>query len=140
MKLIATAKIEIECSRERVFDYLVAGSTYPRILLAKWPVPGIALAELPECDELTTGMRRLVTLTDGTVIDEEILEFEAPRVHRYGWSQGSGGSPSAQPPGTRCGSLGITQGRSSTTATNCEVAAQTDRHPGISLQSQVNFL
>jgi len=88
MKLIATAEIEIQRSREIVFNTLVACTTYPRILHAKWPVPGIALAELPEGDELAAGVRRLVTLTDGTVIDEEILEFERPRVHRYAWSKG----------------------------------------------------
>jgi hypothetical protein len=88
MQLFATAEIEIQRSREIVFDTLVAGSTYPRILLAKWPVPGIALAELRDSDELAAGVRRLVTLTDGTVIDEEILEFERPRVHRYAWSKG----------------------------------------------------
>ena len=44
MKFTATAQINIQRSRENVFDYLVDGSTYPRILLAKWSVQSLSIS------------------------------------------------------------------------------------------------
>ena len=88
MTLTATAERLIEAPREQVFDDLVANETYPRILHPAWPIPGIRSAEFREGDSPVPGAWRTITLTDGSAINEQILELERPRIHRYAWSEG----------------------------------------------------
>ena len=88
MRLIAKAQCDIECARERGFDYLVNCKTYPKILRSHWPVPGILAAEMKEGATLASGARRRVLLQDGVIIEEEIVELERPFTHRYSWERG----------------------------------------------------
>ena len=42
-----------------------------------------------EGQTLSTGARRRIHMTDGTVLEEVILAYDPPNRHRYGWAGGA---------------------------------------------------
>jgi len=51
-------------------------------------VRGISKVEMHERQTLATGSKRRVIMTDGSVLEEEILAFDPPGMYRYGWTGG----------------------------------------------------
>jgi uncharacterized protein YndB with AHSA1/START domain len=80
MQLHTRAQVTISRPREEVFDFAVAHENLSRVLVKLGPIPGVVRIEP------AGGARRLVSLSDGAVVEEEVLELERPRVHRYSLS------------------------------------------------------
>ena len=85
MRLHARAEIHVPRPPATVFDFAVACETFPRVLHPLGPIPGIAKAEMIDAPAPRTGARRRITMTDKSVIDEELVAFERPVRHRYRW-------------------------------------------------------
>jgi hypothetical protein len=87
MQLSARAEIEIARPCEATFDFAAANESFPRVLLPFGPLPGITGVEwLDGALEPKPGARRLIHLSDGTTIGEELLTYDRPTRHRYRWS------------------------------------------------------
>ncbi|HTE55923.1 MAG TPA: SRPBCC family protein [Kofleriaceae bacterium] len=88
MRLRTRAAVTIRRPRAEVYDFAVANQTLARTLQKYGPIPGIERAEMTSSGGLTAGAERRVSMSDGSVIEEEILEADRPRVHRYRWVRG----------------------------------------------------
>lgn len=86
MIVSTSASIVIPRPREEVFAFSCENDTFERHLRPLGPVAGLQRAEFFEGDSLEKGGRRRITLTDGSVLEEVILDYEPPRRHRYRWS------------------------------------------------------
>ena len=86
MTITVRAEVHIARPVDVVFG-LAAGRTanLARFFSGHKPlIPGIRSASLVGCDDPPcAGTLRDVTLSDGTSIQERVLAFEAPRLHRY---------------------------------------------------------
>lgn len=89
MKLTTQASVQVPGPPEQAFDMTTRLDGFSRFLAPFGPIPGVRGARIEGGGALSTGARRLVSMSDGTVMDEEILELERPRVHRYRWSKGT---------------------------------------------------
>lgn len=85
MSLQVRATREIDAPPERVFDVAVACETLPSLLQKLGPIPAITAMHLVDGARLATGVQRLVQMSDGTMLREEVLELDRPRRHRYRW-------------------------------------------------------
>ncbi len=85
MQVQSRAEIIIPGAPEQTFDPATAAGMLPRILLASGILPGVQSAELEGGGPLRTGSRRRITMSDGSIVVEEILAHDAPRAHRYRW-------------------------------------------------------
>ena len=83
MKLSTRARVHLPRSPEQVID--VAVRELHALLQKYGPIPGVDHIELLEGTTPVTGSRRRVTMTDGSVIKEEVLELTRPRRHNYRW-------------------------------------------------------
>jgi hypothetical protein len=83
MNLSTRASIDVPKPVEEVFS--VACEGMPRFLHAVGPIPGIVGAEIEGGGVLESGADRKVHMSDGSVIEERVLDYERPRVHRYVW-------------------------------------------------------
>lgn len=88
MNVSTSASIVVPKSREEVFDFCCSNETFERHLEARMPVAGVQRAEFFDGHSLKAGDHRRITLTDGSVLDEEILDYTPPALHRYRWSKG----------------------------------------------------
>ena len=88
MELRTRAAVTVPRPREVVYDFATTNEGLARVLKKLGPIPGIASAEFVGGGGLVAGAQRNVSMTDGSVIEEEILEAERPRVHRYRWLRG----------------------------------------------------
>jgi uncharacterized protein YndB with AHSA1/START domain len=88
MELRTRAQITISRPCEQVFDFAVANESLARVLEKLGPIPGVARIEYVGDGRLVPGAVRRVSMTDGSVLEEEVLEVERPRVHRYRWGRG----------------------------------------------------
>ena len=78
--------IEVGATPERVFDFLSAPDVFVRVLRPLGPIPGGASSELLDgATTLAPGVRRRVGLTDGTSLEEQVLDHDRPRRQRYRW-------------------------------------------------------
>ena len=73
----------IDAPPEVVFDLGTPAEMLPRLFRGYGPIPGIAKAEIVGGGELKAGAIRRITNTDGSVIDEEIIELRRPEKHVY---------------------------------------------------------
>lgn len=78
--------IDVAATPERVFDFLSAPDAFVRVLQKLGPIPGISSVELLDgAPALAAGVRRRVHMSDGTTLDEHVLDHERPRRQRYRW-------------------------------------------------------
>lgn len=85
MKLSTRAAIDVPRPVEEVFDLAVSCAGLERLLRPVGPIPGVARAELADGKKLASGVRRFVTMTDGSVMEEAVTAFERPKQHAYRW-------------------------------------------------------
>jgi hypothetical protein len=88
MNISTSASIVIPRSREAVFAHATANTTAERTLRPRGPVAGIAKVEMFEGQALAAGSWRRITMTDGAVLEEVILDYDPPVKHRYRWTGG----------------------------------------------------
>ncbi|HSW12317.1 MAG TPA: SRPBCC family protein [Solimonas sp.] len=85
MKLTARASVEIPSPPEQVFDFATSCEGFPRFIWAYGPIPGIIRAEMRGGQPPQAGAERSIHMTDGNVIEEELLAYDRPSRHRYRW-------------------------------------------------------
>lgn len=85
MKLTARAWVEIPRDAGRVFDFTTSCEGFPRFIWAFGPIPGITRAEMVGGQPPKAGAERRIHMTDGDVIEEELLAYDRPSRHRYRW-------------------------------------------------------
>ena len=88
MNISTSASIVIPKPREDVFDFACANDTFERTLRPRGPIAGIDKAEMLEGHALAEGSRRRISMTDGSVLEEVILDYVPPSRHRYRWTSG----------------------------------------------------
>ena len=86
--ITTSASVTIPRPREEVFAFAADSENTPRTIRARGPFAGIRKIEMHEGHELATGSKRRIFMTDGSVLDETILEYDPPLRHRYGWTGG----------------------------------------------------
>jgi hypothetical protein len=85
MRLDARARIELVVSPEEAFDLVADLRNFPRLMRPRGIIPGISGAEMVAGAVPSAGAHRMIKLTDGNVVEEEILAFDRPSQHRYRW-------------------------------------------------------
>lgn len=88
MKISTSASVVVPKPREEVFVFSSANDTYERHLRPLGPIAGIEKAEMVDEQSLAEGSWRQISLTDGSVLREVILEHVPPSRHRYRWTDG----------------------------------------------------
>jgi len=88
MNISTSTSIFIPRPREEVFDFSCRNDTYERNLRPRGPVAGVQRVEFFEGHSLAEGSKRRITLTDGSVLEETILDYSPPTKHRYRWTDG----------------------------------------------------
>ena len=84
-----SASVLIPRPREEVFAVATDSTNAAELLRSRGPFAGVSKVELHEGQTLAKGARRRVIMTDGTVLDEVILDYNPPVRHRYGWTGGA---------------------------------------------------
>lgn len=85
MKLATHASVEIPSPADRVFDFATSCEGFPQFIWAYGPIPGITRAEIVGAQPPQAGVERHIHMTDGNVVEEELLTYERPSQHRYRW-------------------------------------------------------
>lgn len=85
----ASASVLIPRPREEVFAVATDSTNAAELLRSRGPFAGISKVELYEGQTLAKGARRRIIMTDGTVLDEVILDYDPLVRHRYGWVGGA---------------------------------------------------
>jgi hypothetical protein len=88
MNISTSSSIVIPRPRPEVFAFACDNGTYERNLRPRGLIAGIEKAEMFEGHDLAEGSWRRISLTDGSVIDEVILDYVPPSKHRYRWTSG----------------------------------------------------
>jgi len=83
-----SASVLIPRPREEVFAFATDSANAPRTIRARGPFAGIRKIEMHEGQSLAKGSKRRIFMTDDSVLDETILEYDPPVRHRYGWTGG----------------------------------------------------
>jgi len=86
MNISTSTSIVIPRPREEVFTFACSNDTYERTLRPRGLIAGIDKAEMFEGHALAEGSWRRISMTDGSVLDEVILEYAPPSKHRYRWT------------------------------------------------------
>lgn len=68
---------------EALFDRVADPAAAAEFFRGAGPIPAIAAVRLLTAEPISVGSRREVELADGTLVPEEVIEFERPRWHRY---------------------------------------------------------
>ncbi|MEM7135976.1 MAG: SRPBCC family protein [Myxococcota bacterium] len=84
-----SASVFIPRPRHEVFVIATDSTNAARTLRARGPFAGVTRVELHEGHKHEAGARRRVMMTDDSVLEEVILEYDPPRRHRYGWEDGA---------------------------------------------------
>lgn len=84
-----SASVFVPRPREEVFEVATDSTNATRTVRSRGPFAGITRVEMREGQTLCTGAKRRIHMTDGTVLDEVILDYDPPRRHRYGWRGGA---------------------------------------------------
>lgn len=86
MKLETRAEVFVPKPVEVVFDHAFTVDAFTRFLQPKPPIPGVrSIALEGGATTVATGVRRSVTMTDASVIREEVVRHDRPREHSYRW-------------------------------------------------------
>lgn len=88
MNVSTSASVVIPKPRDEVFELCCRNETYERHLQPRPPVAGVRKVDFFDGHTLKVGDHRRVTLTDGSVLDEAILEYAPPVRHSYRWGTG----------------------------------------------------
>ena len=80
------ASTEVPRPLEATFDFATAADGFAKVLRPVPPIPGVRGAEIVGGGEPKTGGRRVVHMTDGSTVYEELLAWERPKRHRYRWA------------------------------------------------------
>lgn len=88
MDISTATYIVIARPREELFDFCTKDDTPERFLRPLGPIAGVAKSEMHEGEILRTGAHRTITLTDGAVLEEVILDYTRPMRHQYRWVGG----------------------------------------------------
>jgi uncharacterized protein YndB with AHSA1/START domain len=84
MKLETRASVEIDRPPDVVFDVATDAASMPRFLLARAPIPGVVAVEME--GPARAGARRRVSLSDGSVMGEEITVLDRDAgAYGYRW-------------------------------------------------------
>ncbi len=89
MQISTSASVLIPRPREEVFARATDSTNTPQTLRSRGPFAGISKVEMHEGQTLAKGSRRRVFMTDGTVLEEVILDYDPPVRHRYRWTGGA---------------------------------------------------
>lgn len=84
-----SASVFVPRPRAQVFAAATDSTNAPRTIRSRGPFAGIRKVEMHEGQTLSTGARRRIHMTDGTVLEEVILDYDPPLRHRYGWAGGA---------------------------------------------------
>ena len=87
MRIETGTEIEVARPQAEVFDFAVACETFPRVLLAFGPLPGVTKATMRGGAAPAPGALREIQLSDGSSVEEEVLAFDRPDCHRYRWTR-----------------------------------------------------
>lgn len=85
MKLTARASVEIPKPIDLVFDLATSCEGFPRFIWAYGPIPGVKRAEMVGGQAPKASAERHIHMTDGNVVEEELLAYDRPSRHRYRW-------------------------------------------------------
>ena len=89
MSSISTsASVVIPRPREEVFAFATDSTNAPQTIRSRGPFAGISKIEMYEGQSLAKGSKRRIFMTDDSVLDETILEYDPPVNHRYAWTGG----------------------------------------------------
>lgn len=84
MKIETKVSIDIARGRDEVFAVVTAAPTLPQIFLGKGLIPGVkSVAIAGGGSEIKAGVVRNLQMTDGSVLDENFVEFAAPASFGY---------------------------------------------------------
>jgi hypothetical protein len=83
MKIHTQALAEFPVPRDILFPFATSPEMLSKVIEAQGPIPGVERSWVVGGGETKQGTLRRVILTDGTPLDEEVLEFEVPRKHSY---------------------------------------------------------
>lgn len=86
MRVDTQAEVFIPRPPEAAFDFAVAETTLPLVLRAAFPIPGVVRIDWEGGGALRVGANRRATMTDGSVMVEEIVTHVRPREHAYRWA------------------------------------------------------
>ncbi|MGB8332670.1 MAG: SRPBCC family protein [Polyangiales bacterium] len=89
MNISTSASVLIPRPREEVFARATDSTNTPETLRPRGPFAGISKVEMLDGQALAKGARRRISMTDGTVLEEVILDYDPPVRHRYGWTGGA---------------------------------------------------
>jgi carbon monoxide dehydrogenase subunit G len=81
VNVVIEETIEIAAPPERVFDFITSPDAVGKTFEGHGPIPAATKSEVD--GPMRVGAIRRVTNRDGSVIDEEIIELERPRLQRY---------------------------------------------------------
>ena len=91
MKVETQAEVFVPKPVEAVFDHAFAVDAFTHLLRQKAPIPGVVSVVLEGgATEVAAGVRRSVTMTDKSVIIEEVVRHDRPREHSYKWLNSPG--------------------------------------------------
>jgi Polyketide cyclase / dehydrase and lipid transport len=88
MRMRTSATIDIARPRDAVFDFACACETYVELFRPRGSVAGVAKAEMMGGVPLGAGARRRIELTDGAIVEEDVVAFDRPTRHTYRWNRG----------------------------------------------------
>ncbi len=88
MNVSTSASIIVPKPRDEVFEFCCRNDTFERHLRPKGPIAGVRKSEFLPGESLSAGAHRQITLTDGSVLEEVVLDYAPSTLHRYQWSKG----------------------------------------------------
>jgi hypothetical protein len=83
-----SAWVVIPRPRDEVFLVATDSDNAPEVIRASGPFAGIAKIEMHAGHTLEKGAHRDIFMTDGSVLEETIFEYDPPVRHSYGWAGG----------------------------------------------------
>ena len=88
MNISTSASTVIPRPRPEVFVFACDNGTFERTLRPRGLIAGVEKADMFEGQALAEGSWRRITMTDGAVLEEVVLDYDPPRKHRYRWTEG----------------------------------------------------